>query len=85
MIDTRGRMCMFLGYSTQHAGDVYRFLHIKNQIIYSQDVQQLGKMWHEFYSIPSGHSVDAYVDPFDYYIDYRKCSKTLSRLLAWLL
>ena len=38
-LDTRGRLCMFMGYSTQQAGDVYRFLHIKtNHIIYSQDV-----------------------------------------------
>ena len=37
-LDTRGRLCMFMGYSTQHAGDVYRFLHMKtNHIIYSQD------------------------------------------------
>ena len=69
-IDTRGRMCMFLGYSTQHAGDVYRFLYMKtNHIIHSQDVQWLGKMWHEFYSFPSNHSADAYVDPFDDYIE----------------
>ena len=35
-IDTRGSMCMFLGYSTQYAGDVYRFLHMKtNHIIHS--------------------------------------------------
>ena len=58
------------GYSTQHAGDVYRFLHMKpNHIIYSRDVQWLGKMWHEFYGIPSSHSADAYVDPFDNYIE----------------
>ena len=31
----------------------------------SRDVQWLGKMWNEFYSIPSSHSADAYVDPFD--------------------
>ena len=56
---------MFMGYSTQHAGDVYRLLHMKtNHIIYSRDVQWLGKMWHEFYSIPSSHSEDAQVDPF---------------------
>ena len=35
-INTRGRMCMFLCYSTQYAGDVYRFLHMKtNHIIHS--------------------------------------------------
>ena len=68
--DTRGRLCMFMGYSTQHAGDVYRFLHIKtNHAIYSRDVQWLGKMWDEFYSIPTSHSADAYVDPFDDYIE----------------
>ena len=26
-------------------------------------------MWHEFYSIPSNHNADAYVDPFDDYIE----------------
>ena len=34
-----------------------------------RDVQWLGKMWNEFYSIPSNHSADAYVDPFDDYIE----------------
>ena len=29
----------------------------------------LGKMWNECYSIPSNHSADAYVDPFDDYIE----------------
>ena len=33
-IDTRGRICILLGCSTQYAGDVYRFLHMKtNHII----------------------------------------------------
>ena len=54
----------------QHAGDAYRFLHLKtNHVIYSRDVQWLGKLWNEFYSIPSNHSADAYVDPFDDYIE----------------
>ena len=61
---------MFMGYSTQHTGDVCRFLYLKtNHVIYSRDVQWLGKMWNEFYSIPSSHSADAYVDPFDDYIE----------------
>ena len=61
---------MFIGYSTQHAGDVYRFLHMKtNHIIYSRDVQWFGKLWHEFYSVLSTHSADKYVDPFDDYIE----------------
>ena len=32
-------------------------------------MQWLGKMWDEFYSVPSNHSADAYVDPFDDYIE----------------
>ena len=44
-LGTRGSLCMFMGYSTQHAGDVYRFLHMKtNHIIYSQAVQWLAKL-----------------------------------------
>ena len=67
---TRGRLSMFMGYSTQHAGDVSRFLHLKtNHVIYSRDVQWLAKMWNAFYNIPSNHSTDAYVDPFDDYIE----------------
>ena len=69
-LDARGRLCMFMGYSTQHAEDVYRFLHMKtNHIIYKRDVQWLGKMWHEFYSIPSIYSADSYLDSFDDYIE----------------
>ena len=53
---------MFLGYSMQHAGDVYRLLHMKtNHIIHYRDVQLLGKIRHEFYNVPSNHSADAYV------------------------
>ena len=60
---------MFIGYSTQHVGDVYRFLHMKtNHIIYSRDMQWLGGLWHEFYLIPNMHSVDKYIDPFYEYI-----------------
>ena len=66
---------MFMGYSTQHAGDVYRFLHMKiNHIIYSRDEEWLGKMWHEFYCSPSSHSADTYVDPFDDYMLLSLCS-----------
>ena len=59
-----------MGYSTQHAGDLFRFLHMKtSHVIYSRDVQWQGKMWNEFNSIPNNHSADAYVDPFDDYIE----------------
>ena len=61
---------MFMGYSTQHAGNIYRFLHMKTYpIIYSQDVQWLGKLWHEFYCIPSMHSANKYANPFHDYIE----------------
>ena len=61
---------MLLRYSTQHAGDVYQFLHMKiNNIIYSRDVQWLVKLWHEFYHIPNLHSTEEYYDPFDDYIE----------------
>ena len=61
---------MFMGYSSQHPVDMYRFLHLKtNHVIYSRDVQWLGKMWNEFYSVPSNHSAGAYVGPFDDYIE----------------
>ena len=36
-----------------------------NHIIHSQDGRWIGKMWHEFYCVPSNHSADTYVDPFD--------------------
>ena len=50
---------MFMGYSMEHAGDIYRFLHMKTtRIIYSQDIQWLGKLWHEFYHAPNLHSTD---------------------------
>ena len=69
-LDTRGRLSMFMGYSTQHAGDMYTFLHLKtNHIIYNRDVQWLGKLWKKFSSIPSDDSAEAYVDPFDDYIE----------------
>ena len=67
---------MLLGYSTQHAGDVYWFLHMKmNHIISRQDVQWLGKLWHEFYHILNVHSAEKYEDPFDTYIQESETEK----------
>ena len=77
-LDTRGRLSMFMGYNIhmlmgyniQHTGDVYRLLHLwTNHVIYSRHVQWQGKMWNEFYNIPSTHIADAYVYPFDDYIE----------------
>ena len=49
-IDPQGRLYMFVGYSTNHAGNVYQFIHAKtNQVIYSRDVQWLNKLWGEYY------------------------------------
>ena len=61
---------MLLGYNTQHAGDVYWFLHMKmNHIIYSHNVQWLGKLWCEFYHFLNLHSADKYEDLFNKYIE----------------
>ena len=67
---------MLLGYSTQHAGDVFWFLHMKtNHIRYSQDVQWLGKLWHQFYHILNLHSAEQHEDPFEDYIEEPETEK----------
>ena len=39
-IDPRGKISLFVGYSTQHAGDVYRLLNPKTtRVIHSRDVK----------------------------------------------
>ena len=44
-IDPRGKISLFVGYSTQHAGDVYRLLNPKtSRVIHSRDVKWIGKM-----------------------------------------
>ena len=51
-IDPRGKISLFVGYSTQDAGDVYRLLNPKtSRAIHSRDVKWTGKMWAEFYKI----------------------------------
>ena len=43
-IDPRGKIGLFVGYSTQHAGDVYRLLNPKtSRVIHSRDVKWIGK------------------------------------------
>ena len=45
-IDPRGKISLFVGYSTQHAGDVYRLLNPKtSRVIHSRDVKWIGKTW----------------------------------------
>ena len=51
-IDPRGKISLFVGYNTQHAGDVYRVLNPKtSRVIHSRDVKWTGKTWAEFYKI----------------------------------
>ena len=63
-IDPRGKISLFVGYSTQHAGDVYRLLNPKtNRVIHSRDVKWIGKTWAEFYKINMIDRASGYVDP----------------------
>ena len=63
-IDPRGKISLFVGYSTQHAGDVYRLLNPKtSRVIHSRYVKWIGKMWAEFYKIKMIDRASGYVDP----------------------
>ena len=63
-IDPRGKIRLFVGYSSQHAGDVYRLLNPKtSRVILSRDVKWTGKMWAEFYKIKMIDRASGYVDP----------------------
>ena len=45
-LDTRGRTGIFVGYSDDHAGNMYRFINMQTkQIILSRDVQWLNSFW----------------------------------------
>ena len=62
--DPRGKISLFVGYSTQHAGDVYRLLNPKtSRVIHSRDVKWICKMWAEFYKIKMIDRASGYVDP----------------------
>ena len=63
-IDPRGKISLFVGCSTQHAGDVYRLLNPKtSRGIHSRDVKWIGKTWAEFYRIKMINRASGYVDP----------------------
>ena len=63
-IDPRGKISLFVGYSTQHAGDVYRLLNPKaSRVIHSRDVKWIRKTWAEFYKIKMVDRASGYVDP----------------------
>ena len=62
-IDTRGKFSLFVGYSTQHAGDVYRLWNLKtSRVIHSRDVKWIGKAWAEFYKIKMDDRASGHVD-----------------------
>ena len=62
-IDPRGKISLFVGYSTQHTGDVYRLLNPKtSRVIQSRDVKWTGKTWAEFYKIKMVDRTSVYVD-----------------------
>ena len=63
-IAPRGKISSFVGYSTQHAGDVYRLLNPKtSRVIHSRDVKWTGNTWAEFYKIKTIDRASGYVDP----------------------
>ena len=63
-IDPRGKISLFVGSSTQHAGDVYRLLNPKpSRVIHIRDVKWIGKTWAEFHKIKMIDMASGYVDP----------------------
>ena len=63
-IDPRGKISVFVGYSTQHAGDVYRLLNSKtSRVIHSRGVKWIVKTWAEFYKIKMIDRALGYIDP----------------------
>ena len=65
-IDPRGKNSLFIGYSTQHAGDVYRLLNPKtSRVTHSRDVEWIGTTWAEFYKIKMADRASVHVDPDD--------------------
>ena len=62
-IDPRGKISLFVGYSTQHARDVYRLLNPKtSRVIHSRDVKWIGKTSAEFYKIKMIDRASGHVD-----------------------
>ena len=63
-IDPRGKISLFVGNSTQHAGDVYRLLKpITSRVIHSRHVKWTGKTLAEFDKIKMIDRASGYVDP----------------------
>ena len=48
-LDTRGKTSMFVGYTDDHGGDVYRFINIQTkEVILSIDAQWLNLFWKHY-------------------------------------
>ena len=63
-VDPQGQLCMFGGYYTAYAGDVYHFIHSKtNQIIYSHNVQWLNELWGEYYKVSPEDCLKCFINP----------------------
>ena len=63
-IDPRGKISLFVGYSAQHAGDVFKLLNPRTStVILSRDMKGIGQTWTEFYKIKMIDRVSGYVDP----------------------
>ena len=63
-IDPRGKIRLFVGYSTQHTGDVYSLLNPKtSRVINSRDVKWTGKTRAKFYKIKMIDIASGYADP----------------------
>ena len=75
-IDPRGKISLFVGYSTQHAVDVYRLLNPKpSRVLHRRDVKWIGKTWAEFYKIKMIDRASGYVDPDEDYNLKKKKTK----------
>ena len=64
-LDNRGKTCMFVGYTDDHSGDVYRFLNIHTKrIIMSRDARWLNIIWKHYRmkSIYARKQVELFLD-----------------------
>jgi transposase InsO family protein len=62
-LEDRGYPCMFLGYSDNHASNVYQFLNLKTQkVLHSRDITWLNKFWGEYVGIKKVNIAYAEID-----------------------
>jgi hypothetical protein len=52
-LQDRGQTSMFVGYASQHTGNVYRMLNIKeHRLRLSRDIQWLNQPYKDYYGVP---------------------------------